>query len=101
MNHAQSDPSAALAAVAHQLGLQPAATQAIFNYCLCQMMAEAGQMRLVAQTAGDTGRLLHFLAADGELFVVPEPDLSPEQLTELTAVLRQIWLEESDGKENP
>ena len=100
MTHAHSDPTAALAAIAHQLGLQPAATQAIFNYCLCQMMVEAGQMRLVAKTAGDAGRLLHFLAADGELFVVAEPDLSSAQLNELTAALRQIWLEESEGKEN-
>jgi hypothetical protein len=91
-----SDPDAILA-IAHQLGLEPAATQVAFNYCLCQLMVEAGQMRLVAKTPGDDGPLCHFLSADREVFVMPEPALTAAQLAQLKTTLRQIWLEEGGG----
>jgi hypothetical protein len=87
----------AILAIAHQLGLEPAVTQAAFNYCLCQLVVEAGRMRLVAKTPGDDGPLCHFHSADGEVFLVPEPALTAAQLAQLKTILRQIWLEEGGG----
>jgi hypothetical protein len=95
----QDNDTDAILAIAHQLGLEPAATQAAFNYCLCQLMVEAGRMRLVAKTAGADGPLCHFLSADGKMFLVPEPALTAVQLTQLKTILRQIWLEEGGGNE--
>ncbi len=86
-------------AIAHQLGLEPAATQSAFAYCLCLLMVEAGRMRLVAKTPGDDGPLCHFHSADGEVFLVPEPTLTAAQLAQLKAILRPIWLEEGGGDE--
>ena len=94
MTTANDNETAAILAIAHQLGLEPAATQAAFNYCLCLLMVEAGRMRLVAKTAGDDGPLCHFHSADGEVFLVPEPALTTAQLTQLKTILRPIWLEE-------
>jgi hypothetical protein len=88
----------AILAIAHQLGLEPAVTQAAFNYCLCQLVVEAGRMRLVAKTSGDGGPLCHFHSADGEVFLVPEPALAAAQLTHLKTSLCQIWLEEGGGE---
>jgi hypothetical protein len=97
MTTAHDNDTATILAIAHQLGQEPAATQAAFNYCLCQLMVEAGRMRLVARTPGDDGPLCHFLSADREVFVVPEPALTAAQLTQLKTSLHQIWLEEGGG----
>jgi hypothetical protein len=97
MTTANDNESAALLAIAHRLGLEPAVTQAAFAYCLCLLMVEAGRMRLVAKTPGDNGPLCHFLSAAREVFVVPEPALTAAQLTQLKTSLRQIWLEEGGG----
>jgi hypothetical protein len=86
--------SPALVAIAHRLGLEPAVTQVAFAYCLCLLMVEAGRMRLVSKTPGDDGPLCHFLSADREVFVIPEPALTAAQLTQLKTILRPIWLEE-------
>ena len=97
MTNSGSDPTAALPVIALQLGLEPAATQAVFTYCLCQLMVEVGRMRLVSKTPGDDGPLCHFHSADGEVFLVPEPALTAAQLTQLKTILRPIWLEEGGG----
>jgi hypothetical protein len=101
MNNSNHDETASIAALGLQLGLEPASIQGAFNYCLCQMMVEAGQMELVAKVAGDSGSLCHFQSADGQQFVVPEPDLSPEQFTQLKVIMRQIWLKDSDEQKEP
>jgi hypothetical protein len=94
MTTPNDNESAALLAIAHRLGLEPAVTQAAFAYCLCLLIVEAGRMRLVANTAGDDGPLCHFLSAEREVFLVPEPALTAVQLTQLKSILRPIWLEE-------
>jgi hypothetical protein len=94
MTTANDNETPALLAIAHRLGLEPAVTKVAFAYCLCLLMVEAGQMRLVSKTPGDDGPLCHFHSADGEVFLVPEPALTAAQLTQLKTILRPIWPEE-------
>lgn len=84
----------------NQLGLVisrlPSNVQAIFHYCLCLMMVEAGKMQLVATIPGDSGPLCQFLTTNGETVVIPDPALPPETLEALQPALRQILREETD-----
>jgi hypothetical protein len=41
--------------LAVHLDALPAHTQRIFQYCLCLMMVEAGKMKLVETTPGESG----------------------------------------------
>ena len=76
------------------LAAQPLPVQEAFHYCLCLMMVEAGSMTLIETTPSDDRTLYHFQTANGEAFVVPHPGITPEQETEVRALLREIMEDE-------
>jgi hypothetical protein len=76
------------------LDAQPQPVRESFLYCLCLMMVETGNMRLVEQVPGESGAMCRFETRIGEEFVIPRPPLSQEHETEILEILRDILDEE-------
>jgi hypothetical protein len=75
---------------------QPPHVKELFQFCLCQMMVEAGKMELVAILPGNDGRLCQFRTVVGETFVIPYPNMPSGTIDALRPVLREILSEETD-----
>ena len=76
------------------LDAQPPPVRQAFQYCLCLMMLEAGDMKLLKSMPGDKGELCYFETSTGEAFTIPRPAITAEQEAEVIETLREILRDE-------
>jgi hypothetical protein len=69
---------------------QPGLKQALFHYCLAQVLVEAGKAKLVHTTPGDLGPVCTFETATGARVSLAKPPLSVEQEEEVKQLVRRI-----------
>ena len=73
---------------------QPQPVREAFQYCLCLMMVEAGDMKLLKSMPGDKGELCYFENSAGEAFTIPRPAITVEQEAGVIETLREILRDE-------
>jgi len=77
-----------LAAFSYLLDAQPAPVRDAFHYCLCLLMVEASEMRLVEKVPGENGEICVFETVVRSKFSVTKPVLSRDQEAALIDVLQ-------------
>ena len=76
------------------LDAQPRPVREAFQYCLCLLMIESGDMKLVETLPGDEGELCYFETSAGEAFTIPRPAITAEQEAGVIETLREILRDE-------
>ncbi len=72
----------------------PQPDRALFHYCLCLLMVEAGKMTLTEIIPGDSAPLCVFETVVGEQFSIPKPALTATLEEQLKAMIREVLAEE-------
>ena len=76
------------------LDAQPQAVREAFQYCLCLLMVESDNMKLVKTLPGDERKICYFETSAGEAFAIPRPAITAEQEADVIETLREILRDE-------
>lgn len=69
------------------LDVQPVSLRTAFQYCLCSIMVEAGEMQLVETLRDNGGTICTFETIAGDVFSVAKPAITQEQEAALIKLL--------------
>jgi hypothetical protein len=67
---------------------KPARVRKAYDYCLCLLMVENGEMELIKTVPGVTTPICMFKAVSGDMVAVEKPPLSQEQIADVLDTLR-------------